>query len=107
MLGKYRRAVITEEVDTEQREMCLGIVARYEIEFLEIGTERERVHFLVQRVPKYSPEQKVRTIKSRTARKTLERYAEEKKQLWGRVMWTRGYYEGSVGEHGEEQVIQQ
>jgi hypothetical protein len=25
--------------------VALGIEARYEIEFLEIGTERERVHF--------------------------------------------------------------
>ncbi|MDR2794086.1 MAG: IS200/IS605 family transposase, partial [Treponema sp.] len=52
--AKYRRAVITEEVD---REICLGIEARYEIKFLEIGTERDHVHFLVQSVPTYSPEQ--------------------------------------------------
>jgi REP element-mobilizing transposase RayT len=104
--AKYRRAVITEAVDKELREICLGIEARYEIKFLEIGTERDHVHFLVQSVPTYSPEQIVRTIKSITARKTFERCPEVKKELWGGEFWTRGYYVGSVGEHGDEQVIQ-
>jgi REP element-mobilizing transposase RayT len=104
--AKYRRAVITEEVDKELREICLGIEARYEIKFLEIGTERDHVHFLVQSVPTYSPEQIVRTIKSITARKIFERCPDVKKMLWGGEFWTRGYYVGSVGEHGDEQVIQ-
>jgi REP element-mobilizing transposase RayT len=104
--AKYRRAVITEEVDKELREICLGIEARYEIKFLEIGTERDHVHFLVQSVPMYSPEQIVRAIKSITARKIFERCPEVKKQLWGGEFWTRGCYVGSVGEHGDEQVIQ-
>jgi REP element-mobilizing transposase RayT len=53
--AKYRGAVITEEADKKLRETCLGIEARYEVKFLEIGTERDHVHFLVQSVPTYSP----------------------------------------------------
>jgi REP element-mobilizing transposase RayT len=49
--AKYRRAVITEEVDKEPREICLGIEARYEIKFLEIETERDHARFLAQPVP--------------------------------------------------------
>jgi REP element-mobilizing transposase RayT len=105
-LAKYRRAVITESVDKELREICLGIETRYEIKFLEIGTERDLVHFLVQSVPTYSPEQIVRTIKTITARKTFEKCPEVKNILWGGEFWTRGYYVGSVGEYGDEQVIQ-
>jgi putative transposase len=26
--------------------------------------------------------------------------------LWGGEFWTRGYYVGMVGEHGDEEVIQ-
>jgi REP element-mobilizing transposase RayT len=44
--AKYRRAVITEEVDEKLKEVCQGIEARYEIKFLEIGTEKDHVHFL-------------------------------------------------------------
>ena len=103
--AKYRRAVITEGVDKELREICLGIEARYEIKFLEIGTEKDHVHFLVQSVPKYSPTQIIRTIKSITARKIFERYPDVKKALWGGEFWTDGYYVGTVGEHGDEAVI--
>jgi REP element-mobilizing transposase RayT len=38
--AKYRRAVINTEVDKEVNEVCEGIEARYEIKFLEIGTEK-------------------------------------------------------------------
>ena len=105
--AKYRRAVISEDVDKKLRETCLGIEARYEIEFLEIGTERDHVHFLVQSVPTYSPEQIVRTIKSITARKIFEACPEVKKMLWGGEFWTKGYYVGTVGEHGNEMVIRE
>ena len=105
--AKYRRAVISEEVDKKLREICLGIEARYEIIFIEIGTEQDHVHYLVQSVPTYSPEQIVRTIKSITARKIFESCPEVKKMLWGGEFWTRGYYIGTVGEHGSEQVIRE
>ena len=103
--AKYRRAVITEEVDLKLREVCLGIEARYEIKFLEIGVEADHVHFLVQSVPKYSPKQVVQTIKSITARKIFEACPDVKKALWGGEFWTDGYYIGTVGEHGNEKVI--
>jgi REP element-mobilizing transposase RayT len=51
--AKYRRAVISAGADKELREICLGIETRYEINFLEIGTEKDHVHFLVQPVPTY------------------------------------------------------
>ena len=103
--AKYRRAVINSEVDKKLREICEGIEARYEIIFLEIGTEKDHVHFLVQSVPTYSPAKIVQTIKSITAKKIFETCPEVKKALWGGEFWTRGYYVGTVGEHGDEQVI--
>ena len=103
--AKYRRAVITEEVDKKLREVCLGIEVRYEIQFLEIGAEKDHVHFLVQSVPKYSPKQIVQIIKSITARKVFESCPEVKKMLWGGQFWTDGYYVGTVGERGNEKVI--
>ena len=103
--AKYRRTVISEEVDNKLREICLGIESRYEIKFLEIGSEKDHVHFLVQSVPTYSPTKIVTTIKSLTARKILEGNPEVKKALWGGKFWTSGFYIGTVGEHGTEKVI--
>ena len=49
--GKYRRAVFDERVDEVLREVCLEIEKRYEIKFVEIGVDKDHVHFLVQSVP--------------------------------------------------------
>src|ERR1017187_480806 len=61
--AKYRRAVIDPEVDQVLRNVCLDIEARYEIKFLEIGTDKDHVHFLVQSVPMYSVKKIVQVIK--------------------------------------------
>jgi hypothetical protein len=51
---------------------------RYEIEFLEIGTEGDPEHFLVQSVSTYSPTKIVRTIKSIRAKEIFKRQPEVK-----------------------------
>ena len=66
--AKYRRAVFDITVDQVLREVCLEIEKRYQIKFLEIGTDEDHVHFLVQSVPTYSVTKIVTIIKSVTAR---------------------------------------
>ena len=105
--AKYRRVVIDEAVDQVLRGVCLDIAKRYQIEFLEIGTDRDHTHFLVQSVPSYSPTRIITIIKSLTAREVFARVPSVKKQLWGGEFWTDGYYVGTVGQHATEEVIQQ
>ena len=81
--AKYRKVVITKEVDEAIKQICLEIEDRYEINFLEIGTEKNHVHFLVQAVPMMSPKQVIQIIKSITAREVFKRRPEVKKILWG------------------------
>ena len=105
--AKYRRVVFNAEVDKELKAVCLEIAKRYEIEFLEIGTDGDHVHFLVQSVPSYSPTKIVRIIKSITAREIFRRVPQVKKQLWGGEFWSDGYYIASVGQHANETVIRE
>ena len=79
--AKYRRAVIDETVDQVLKEVCLEIANRYHVEFLEIGTDKDQVHFLVQSVPTYSPTKIITMIKSLTAREVFSRVPSVKKQL--------------------------
>jgi len=100
--------VIDEKVDEVLRDVCLDIADRYQVEFLEIGTERDHVHFLVQSVPTYSPTKIITMIKSLTAREIFSRVPSVKKQLCvGGEFWTDGYYAGTVGQHITEDVIKQ
>ena len=105
--AKYRRAVIDKNVDRVLKEVCLDIARRYQIEFLEIGTDKDHVHFLVQSVPSYSPTKIITIIKSLTAREVFAWVPSVKKQLWGGEFWTDGYYVDTVGQHATEEVIKQ
>ena len=51
--AKYRRAVFTAKVDAKLKEVCTEIQKRYEIQFLEIGTDQDQVHCLVQNQKTY------------------------------------------------------
>ena len=75
------------------------------MKFLEIGTDKDHVHFLVQSVPTYHVTKIVSLIKSITAREIFRRCPQVKKQLWGGEFWTDGYFAGTVGKHGNETTI--
>ena len=104
--AKYRRIVFSESVDKSLKEICLEISKRYEIEFIEIGTDNDHVHFLIQSVPVMSPTQIIRIVKSITAKELFKRHPEIKQKLWGGEFWTKGYYVNTVGRHGDENTIQ-
>ena len=99
--------MVDEKVDQVLKEVCLDIADRYQVEFLEIGTDKEHVHFLVQSVRTYSPTKIITMIKSLTAREIFARVPAVKKQLWGGEFWTDGYYVGTVGQSATESVIKQ
>ncbi|OGS33446.1 MAG: transposase [Elusimicrobia bacterium RIFOXYC2_FULL_34_12] len=102
---KYRKRAITEGVAKTLKDTCEGISERYEIHFVEIGTDEEHVHFLVQSVPMMQPQRMVQIIKSITGREIFTQNKEVKKLLWGGQFWTSGYYVNTVGKYGNEEVI--
>ena len=104
--AKYRRIVFTEPIDQTLKEVCLEISKRYEIEFIEIGTDKDHVHFLIQSIPLNSPSRIIQTVKSITAKEIFRLHPEVKEQLWGGEFWTKGYYVNTVGRHGDENTIQ-
>ncbi len=103
--AKYRRVVIDEDVDRVIKETCEGIQERYEIRFLEVGTDKDHIHFLIQSVPAYSPKKIIQIVKSIIAREVFAKCPQVKKKLWGGEFWTDGYYVATVSEHGNEQII--
>ena len=105
--AKYRKVVIDKKVDEILREICLEIGRRYQIEFIEIGTDKDHVHFLIQSVPTYSPTKIIQRVKSLTAREIFKRAPEVKQKLWGGEFWSDGYYVSTVGRYGSEETIRE
>ncbi len=102
---KYRRVVFSDVVDNTLKDTCLEISKRYEIHFLEIGTDNNHVHFLVQSVSKYSPTKIVTIIKSITVRAVFRQNPQVKQKLWGGEFWTDGYFVNTVSKFGDENTI--
>ena len=87
-------------------QICAGIEERYDwIRFLEIGADRNHVHYLIQSTPNHSPSEIIKVVKSITARRIFAEHPEVKKQLWGGQLWTDGYFVSTVGRYTNEDVI--
>ena len=97
--------MIDEGVDEVLKSICLEIKKRYQIKFLEIGTDEDHAHFLVQSVPTYTVTKVVTTVKSITARGVFKQCPEVKRELWGGEFWTDGYFASTVSKHGDENMI--
>jgi putative transposase len=104
--AKYRKIVFSKDVEITLKEICLEISNRYEINFLEIGSDKDHVHFLIQSIPKISPQKIIQTVKSITAKQIFIKHPEIKKTLWGGEFWSDGYFVSTIGKHANEQIIQ-
>ena len=76
-----------------------------EIHFVEIGADKDHIHFLIQTIPTMSPSRLAQLIKSLTAHELKNRMPEIKDQLWGASVWSSGYFINTVGRNGSEHVI--
>ena len=104
--AKYRRVIFDDSVDKVLIQTCKEISKRYEINIIEIGTDGDHVHFLIQSVPNLSPQEIVRTIKSITAKEIIRLCPQVKKKLWGGKIWSGGYFVSTVGKYGNEKQIE-
>jgi len=88
------------------RQICAGISKEYDwIRFIEVGVDKNHVHFLIQSVPKRSPSEIIKTVKSIIARKLFAEHPEIKRELWGGKLWTAWYFVSTVGRSSNEETI--
>ncbi|MEL7531755.1 MAG: IS200/IS605 family transposase, partial [Bacteroidota bacterium] len=104
---KFRRKVLTDPISASLKAVCLEISERYDVYFLEIGTDKDHVHFLIQSIPNKSPSKIMKMVKSLTAREVFKRHPNFKREMWGGKFWSSGYYVNTVGQHANEAVIKQ
>lgn len=104
---KYRREVLTEAVTNTLVNVCMELEETSDIEFLEIGTDVNHVHFLIQTTPSYSVSQYVKLIKGRTTNIIFKMNPEVKTKLWKGEFWSDGYWIVTVSKHGSEDVIRE
>lgn len=103
--AKYRRVIFDDSVDKILIQTCKEIAKRYEINIIELGTDGDHVHFLIQSIPMLSPTQIIKIIKSITAKEIYRLYPQIKKKLWGGNIWSADYFVSTVERNGNENQI--
>ena len=88
---KYRKALLRGEITQAILEIAKDIHERYDIEFENIGTDKDHIHILASFHPKYGGGDVVRTFKSITAKELFKRFPALKKELWGGELWSDGW----------------
>ena len=103
---KYRKDLFLEQGYVETfKKICYGMEKRYSMKFETIGFDEDHVHFMLQSVPKYSPSQLFRIVKSVTAIQLFKLHPDLKEELWGGEFWSDGGYVGTVGEGINADII--
>ena len=104
---KYRRSVLTPDIEQCILETFTGFKERYAIEIQEVGFDQDHIHILCRFLPKYAGGQVIRLIKNLTSKHVFNKHPEVKKYLWGGEFWTDGYYIATISGKGNKYVIQQ
>lgn len=102
---KYRRKVLSEEIEAYMRELIYQIAEDkgFTVDEFEAG-DMDHVHLFVTAPPKLSPSLLVQYLKGITGRKIMERYPDLKKQLWNGELWNHLYFVETVGDVSAETV---
>ena len=95
---KYRRKTLTPELLAYLREAFTEILEGWRCALLEFGGEADHVHLLVEIHPALNISTLINNLKTASARRARNRFAEHLKPFyWKPYFWHRAYYVGSVG----------
>ncbi|MHB1494648.1 MAG: IS200/IS605 family transposase [Acidithiobacillus sp.] len=95
---KYRRKTLTPELLDYLREAFAEILEGWRCTLLEFGGEADHVHLLVEIHPALNISTLINNLKTASARRARNRFAEHLKPFyWKPYFWHRAYYVGSVG----------
>ena len=110
---KYRRKVLTQEIEYYIKDLIQEIAKEkeFEVSVMEVG-EKDHIHLFVSAHPKIAPSYIVKMIKGITARKILLKYPIIRKQLWNRSkaetseahghLWNPSFYIETIGSISED-----
>ena len=102
---KYRRKVLTSEVESYMKELIQQIAKEkgFTVQLFECG-ECDHVHCFVTAPPKLSVTTIVKYLKGITGRKLFEQFPDLRSKLWKGELWNHSYYCETIGSVSEENI---
>ena len=102
---KYRRKVLTSEIESRLKELAYQVATEKDfiIHEIEVG-ELDHVHVFVSAHPKIAPSYIVKMLKGILGRKLFLEFPELKNKLWKGVLWNPSFFIETVGSVSEDAI---
>ena len=102
---KYRRKVLTPNIEKSLIPILNKIAEDNDFRILECNGDLDHIHLFVDCSPQHYIPDMIKALKGVSARLLMKEYGDElKKQLWGGHLWNPSYYVATVSENTESQI---
>ncbi|EAY29434.1 IS200/IS605 family transposase [Microscilla marina] len=99
---KYRRKVLTQEIQKRLKELLLSKAKDLGIEIETMEVMKDHVHLFIKAKPIDAPHFIIGQLKGYTSRHLRQEFPQLKSRL--PTLWTRSYYVESVGHISEKNI---
>ena len=102
---KYRRKVLTENIENKLKEILYKIAKDNNFNIEEINGDLDHIHLLIDCTSQHYIPDIMKALKGVSARLLMKEYGNElKEKLWGGHIWNPSYFVATVSENTEEQI---
>lgn len=92
---KYRRRILTDEIEARLKELIEEICASINVEIIEMEIMPDHVHLLIEVNPQFGIHLAVKRIKGLTSRILRKEFPSIRSRL--PTLWTNSYFVSTVG----------
>src|SRR5437667_4787023 len=103
-IPKYRRRVLTGEVQKETKRLIADCCERHDLMLLALESDEDHIHVFVSAPPRFSPAQIANLLKGYSSRFLREKFPHLKKVCGKEPLWTQSYYIGTAGSVSAEAI---
>ena len=102
---KYRRKVLTPEIEFRLREILYKIASDNQFEISEMNMDKDHVHLLLSCSPQHYIPDMIKALKGVSARLLMKEFGDSlRQQLWGGHLWNPSYFIATVSDRTESQI---
>jgi putative transposase len=103
-IPKYRRRVLTGEVQKETKRLITHCCEQHGLTLLAMETDEDHIHVFVSAPPRFSPAMIANLLKGYSSRFLREKFPHLKKVCGKEQLWTQSYYVGTAGAVSAETI---
>ena len=102
---KYRRKILTIEIEKDLIEILNKIARDNNFEILECNGDLDHIQILINCSPQHYIPDMIKALKGVSARLLMKKYGEYiNEMLWGGHLWNPSYFIATVSENTEMQI---